>query len=218
MNASASSRKDDEPLERFKPTTGVGVGWSGLALALLAIVWVVLNEHSVLGLRVGLGAAFGAVVLWVTQFRPRVTAYPARLLMRGSVRDTHVPLVVVDEVAMGQTLNIWVGSRRYVCIGIGRSVGSEMRQKARSMGSGSLLGPNRMHQFAGRSDETDARPAGMAYSTFVLNRITDLVAQARNVEPPVEGATRPEVRQEYAVLEIVALALTGAAFLTSFLL
>lgn len=206
----AVDRPDPErPVERFKPTHGLVAGWSGLVLVAVVVGYCALAEHSQLGLRVVLGAAFGGVLTWVTQLRPRVTAYPDTLLMHGSLSDVTIPYVLVDEVTMGQTLNVWAGGRRYVCVGIGRSLGYEVRQKFRSQRSGGLLGESRAAEFG-----VDATRSGPTYQSFVLTRILDLVAEAHRLGSP---SPEPEVHKQYAVPELVALAVTGAAFVLSLL-
>jgi hypothetical protein len=202
-----------EPIERFKPTTGAFVGWSGVVLAAGTVVYVLVDEHNRLGLRLGLAALFAGVVVWVTQLRPRVTAYPDTLLILGSIRDTHIPYVLIDEVAMAQTLNVWVGRKRYVCVGIGKSIGFEMRQRVRSQSGNTLFG-SRAYQFTGKP-EVGGTERKTSYQVFVLDRITDLVAasKARGLE-----GTHPEVRQQYAVPEIAALVVSGVAFVLSLLL
>jgi hypothetical protein len=113
---------------------------------------------------------------------------------------------------MGQTLNVWAQGRRYVCVGIGRSMGYDVRQKYRGQRSGGLLGENRAAGF-GAEDTTPS--AGPSYQSFVLSRIHDLVAAARK-----DGSPSPEaaVRKAYAVPELAALILTGTAFVVSLLL
>jgi len=208
-----------EPVERFKPTSGTYVGWCGVVVAAVVIGYVALRDHSVLGLRLALAAAFGGMLIWITQLRPRATAYPRGLLLLGSLKDTFVPYLAISEVTMGQTLNVWVGRRRFVCVGIGRSIGFEMRQRVRSHGQGSQMGGNRSYQFAGRAETTPSHESGMTYQVFVLNRINDLVAAARN-EQDRQGADVPvpEVQGRYALPEIVAVVLTGAAFVASLFL
>ncbi len=213
MHAFGEHAEGQQPVERFKPTTGAFVGWSGMAVAIGTIVYVVLDEHSVLGVRLGCAALFAIVVIWVTQLRPRVTAYPDALLMQGSVRDTTVPYALVDEVAMAQTLNVWVGRKRYVCVGIGKSVGYEMRQRVRSQSGNTLFG-SRAYQFTGRP-EAGGVERKTSYQVYVLERITDLVALAKH--RPQEDAPA-EVTHRYAVPEIAALLVTGAAFALSLFL
>ena len=155
MQGPARRPGHEVPIERFKPTNGIVAGWCGLSLAAVVIAYVALADHSLLGLRVGLGAAFGGVLVWATQLRPRVTAYPDALLMRGTISDLTIPYVLVDEVTMGQTLNVWAKGRRYVCVGIGRSLGYDVRQQFRGQRSGGLLGENRVAGFG--ADYTPTR-------------------------------------------------------------
>lgn len=208
------------PLERFKPTTGIVAGWAGVGLAVLAVGYVVVAGHTVGGLRLALGAAFGGVVVWTTQIRPRVTAYADSMVLHGTVSDTVVPYAAVNQVTMGQTLNVWVGQKRYVCVGIGRSVGAEARQRVRSRGSGDLLGMNRAARAFDTPEAAPSRSAGTQYHAFVLNRITDLVVAARKQadHPGADLLPRAEVSRHVAVLELTALVVTGAAFVLSFLL
>jgi len=123
---------------------------------------------------------------------------------------------------MGQVLNVRVGTRRYVCVGIGRSVGYEMRQRVRSQGQGlgaGGIGGNRSYEFAGREQTSEFRDSSKSYASFVLDRINDLVAAA-HAEGDRAGAEseRPQVRRRYAVPELVALVVTAVAFLVSLLL
>jgi hypothetical protein len=213
MDRSTERLAGQQPVERFKPTTGAFVGWSGLVVALGTVVYVVVQEHSVLGVRLATAGLFAAVVIWVTQLRPRVTAYDDALLMHGTVSDTRIPYVLVDEVSMAQTLNVWVGRKRYVCVGIGRSVGFEMRQRVRSQSGNTLFG-SRAYTFTGRP-EIGGTERRTSYQSFVLDRITDLVAAAKR-RPPPEHA--PQVTHRYAVPEVAGLVVTGLLFVASLLL
>src|SRR4051794_26269166 len=94
---------DARPLERFKPTNGLFIGWAGLATAAFALGYTVMFVHTTVGLRIALGALFAAVVIWVSQLRPRATAYPGVLQLRGALRDALLPYLLIEEVAMGQT-------------------------------------------------------------------------------------------------------------------
>ena len=94
MPATPVNPGDERVLERFKPTTGTFIGIAGLLIAAFALGYVVLNVHSMAGLRIGLGAVFGAVVVWASQLRPRVTAYTKDLHLKGPLRDARVPYVL----------------------------------------------------------------------------------------------------------------------------
>jgi hypothetical protein len=203
-----------EAIERFRPTTGAAVGWSGLGMIALVVAYCLVEVHTVVGLRVVLGCLLGAVVLWVTQFRPRVTAYDRGLLLVGSIRDTLVPYPAVDDVRLGQTLVVRSGGRRFTCVGIGQSLGADMRRRLRATGHGNTLDLNRSYVFAGQHSGVDQDEPGMSYHEFVMIRINELlVAHPRSTEE-----TRPAVERAYAVPEIAALLVTAAAFVVSLLL
>lgn len=200
------------PVERFKPTSGVLPGYAGLVAAALAVGYVAWSAHTVTGLRVALGAVFFAVLVWVTQLRPRATAYPEHVVLRNAVRDAHVPLAAVDEVAMGQTLALWVGDRRFVCIGIGQSIRDDMRGRRRRE---QTLGTSRITEFVLKAERANSDERAMSYQTFVVTRLEELVDQARrrrDIEPAAPA------RHQVAWPTLVALVVTGLAFLASLLL
>jgi hypothetical protein len=208
------------PVERFRPTTGLLTGYAGLALAAFAAVYVVVAVHTVTGLRVALGALFAAVVIWVSQLRPRATAYAERLVLKGALKDTHVPYVAIDEVTVTQMLNVFVGDHRYVCVGIGSSLGSDIRQRAKKQRQSSLLesGRSRTREFAEKAEMAAPDQTAMSYPTFVVTRIEELVDHAKRDARRDGKSGRAEVRQRPAVPEVVALAVTGIAFVVSLLL
>lgn len=201
------------PVERFKPTGGQMLGYVGLAAAALSIGYVLLNVHTQTGLRVVLGALFFGVVTWVTQVRPRATAYPRHVVLKNSVRDAHVPLALVDEVAMGQTLNLWVGEQRYVCIGIGQSIREDLRARRRK--ADVTGGGSRLTQLSLMAERASTDERAMSYQTFVVTRLEELVEQAKK-----EPGTDAEASARYVVAwpEVTALVVTGIAFVASFLL
>lgn len=218
-NDSVAGSDGARPLERFKPTTGSFIGWAGMATAAFALGYTAIYVHNVVGLRIGLGAVFAAVVIWVSQLRPRATAYPDVLHLKGALRDTHVPYLLIDEVAMGQTLNVWAGDRRFVCIGIGKSLGTDIRQRAKKERQGSLLGSSRQHEFSERAEAAAPDQRAMDYQTFVVTRIEELVDEARREQKRRPDRAVPgDVRQVYAVPELVALTVTGLAFVLSLLI
>ncbi len=91
-SGSTADLPQTRPLERFKPTTGLFLGWAGIAAAAFTVVYCAAAVHTVVGLRVALGAVVAGVVVWMSQVRPRATAYADRLRLLGTVRDVHVPL------------------------------------------------------------------------------------------------------------------------------
>jgi hypothetical protein len=213
MATSQSSAGDARPVERFKPTGGMFVGYAGLAAAALALGYVLLSVHTVTGLRVALGAVFFGAVVWVTQVRPRAAAYPRHVVLKNSVRDAHVPLAAVDEVAMGQTLNLWVGDDRFVCIGIGQSLREDLKTRRRKQDV--TGGGSRLTQLTLMAERASTDERAMSYQTFVVTRLEELVEQAKR-EPAAEPL--PPARYVVAWPEVTMLVVAGLAFLLGFLL
>jgi hypothetical protein len=213
MAPSQTGSERPRPVERFKPTGGQFVGYAGLLAAAVALGYVVLFVHTLTGLQIALGAVFFGVVVWVTQVRPRATAYPRHVVLKNSVRDAHVPLAAVDEVAMGQTLNVWVGDERYVCIGIGQSIREDL--KARRRKQDVTGGGSRLTQLTLMAERASTDERAMSYQTFVVTRLEELVEQAkreRDVEPP------PPARHVVAWPEVTALVVSGLAFVVGLFL
>jgi hypothetical protein len=215
MTPSQPPSENLRPVERFKPTNGLFAGYAGLVAAAVTIGYVALYVHTVTGLRLALGALFFAVVVWVTQLRPRATAYPRHVVLRNSVRDAHVPYVAVDEVSMSQTLNVWSGGQRYVCIGIGQSLREEIKARRRRE---QASGGGRLTQFALRAERASTDERAMSYQTFVLTRLEELVDQAKREHRRDPDATHEPPRHVLAWPEMTALAVTGLAFVASLLL
>src|SRR5665811_1307179 len=193
MFPSSADSTDVKPVERFKPTNGGVIGVAGLLFVGVAVGYVLFSVHTVTGLRVGLGAAFFGLVVWVTQLRPRATAYPYALRMKNSLRDTRIPLTLIDEVAVGRTLNVWVGDKRFVCIGIGKARKTIFKSSKR--GAATLLGFERLHEYAEEADRPHPEQNATLYETFVVRRIEELVDAAKRElrGAPVEGKVRHEL-------------------------
>lgn len=204
-----------EPLQRFKPTNGLFVGVAGLLGAAFAICYVAWSLHTIVGLRIGLGAAFMAVVVWATQLRPRAAAYPRSLVLSNTVTDTEIPYAAVEEVAVGQSLAVWAEGRRHLCIGIGNKVREEMRDRRRRMRADARSSSSsRWHEFASMAERATPETRDVSYTKFVVTRIEELV-DAEHREHPGEHV--PPVVRRVALLPVVGLAVTAAAFVASLL-
>ncbi len=202
-----------EPVERFKPTSGMFAGSIGLIFVVVGIVYVSLDVHTVTGLRVGLGLAFIGVVVWITQLRSRAAAYPDTIVLKNSLVDTSVPLRLVDEVSARRTLNVWVGDRRYVCIGIGQPMRAMLKGERRNTQG---IGMRGLQDYAESANRPAADQSAKAYEDFVVTRIEELVEQAKKTATGETGDLR--VRRTYAWPEIVVLLLTGSAFVVTLFL
>ena len=202
------------PVERFKPTSGALHGYGGLAVSAFGIGYVALAEQTLTGLRVGLALATFAVVVWISQLRPRATLYPESLLMKNSLVDVRIPLRLVEDVVVTRTLNVWANGRRHVCIGIGKPMRSIFQgsRSSKSAAAG-MFGAGRLHDYAEQGDRGRSDQTATGYETFVVRRIQEQADEARST-----SALGPEkVRHLPAWPEIAALALTASAFVVSLL-
>lgn len=221
MPASQDSVEPTQPLERFRPTSGRLVGWTSVLVALALIGYVAVTTPTLTGLRIVLGLAFAAALVWATQLRPRATLYPASLELRNSFRDTTVPLARIDDVTVRRTLNVWVDGERYMCIGIGEPL-RRMMKVPKSRGSSTILGFDRLEAYHASSTPPLPDQSAMDYTTFVETRIQDAVDQVRRdgVPGPHEdaGTTHPAPRHAWAWPEIAVLVGTAVVFVVSLLL
>jgi hypothetical protein len=199
------------PIERFKPTGGMLIGWLSLAVAIVLLVLVPVSEPNLTGVRVVLVVALIALVVWMALLRPRATVYPRTLVLRNMVSDTHLPLAGIDAVLVRTTLNVWVEEERYVCIGIGRPTRKLVGQKGGGPMSVLGLEHDDRRYGMGQSNEIGGTKD---YAGFVEDRIAALaLAARRDLREEL-----PPVRRKPAVPELVALGVLVGALVVSFLL
>jgi hypothetical protein len=213
VTASHDSRAATAPIERFRPTSGRLVGSLSLVVVAGLLVHPAVDVRTPAGQRVAAGLAFVAVLVWMTQLRPRATLYADVLHLRNVVRDVTVPLVAVDEVAVHRTLEVRVGEVRYVCVGIGKPLRAVLRPGS-GRGPSTLLGWDRLTAYT--EEATPPRPdeSALSYQEYVETRIGDLVADARN---RAGAGTTGVPRSSWAWPEVVALVVTGGLFVATLL-
>ncbi len=205
------------PVERFKPTSGHILGYAGIGMAMFAAGYVVWTEHSMTGLRIGLGAVFFATLVWVTQVRPRAAVYADHVLLKNALRDAHVPLAAVDEVGIGQTLSLWVGERRFTCIGIGNSIRSDVKARHRAALEEADIGTSRFSELRRKADMANLDERAMTYQTFVVTRLEELIEVAKREHARAEREPG-QPRWQTAWPEVALLAISGAAFVVTLFL
>lgn len=217
MSAAEDEPGSVEPVERFVPTSGRLVGYVSLAVIAGLVVYLAVNVQTATGLRLGSGLLFAGVLVWVTQLRPRATAYPETLHLKNSLRDATVPLVLVDEVSVRRMLVVRVGDERYVCIGIGTPLRTIVKG-GKPRGPSALLGWDRLESYTEAATPHLPDQSALSYPDFVESRIVGLVEEARRRSARSAGAAPDaQPRRHWAWPEIVALAATGAAFVLSLL-
>lgn len=214
MSEVTASSARPRPVERFKPTSGQMLGYAGIGLSLFALGYVVWTVHTMTGLRIGLGAVFFGAVVWVTQVRPRATAYTHHVVLKNAVRDAHVPLAAVDEVGISQLLSLWVGERRFSCIGIGSSIRADLKSRRRAALDEADIGTSRFSELRRKADMANLDERAMTYQTFVVTRLEELI-EASKKEHARTGRTPDEPHWQVAWPEVALITVSGIAFVVT---
>lgn len=125
---------DDSPKAvRWLPSTGGHVtGWLGLGVAAVIVLATLIG-----GLPAGwVGiAAVLAWLAWAAMLRPRIGLSGSRLLLRGLISTTSIPLGRIRKVAVQQVFAVWVGDKRYVSAAAGRTRRQILRPRKTAEGT-----------------------------------------------------------------------------------
>jgi hypothetical protein len=197
-------------VERFSPTVGRWMGVFGagcLLLAALLTAWLGQSASAFVACAVLL---WGALVVHVALIRPTVHAYDDHLLLRNMLRDTEVPWHLIEDVAVRQTTQVYVGATVHHGIAIGQSVRQMVKQQHRERldSSGGMLGMGRLAALADERTLEHAASTAASYPTYVETRLSELAAQQK-----VASRGREHVLRRWAPLESGALAVATAGML-----
>lgn len=218
--ASEPGGSSADDLESFASTGGRIIGILGLVMAAgFAGLW--LADRDGVPAAVGAGALVAAVLAWVSQLRPRVSASRETLHLRNMLETVHVPLAAVDELVVRQVLAVRVGRRRFVSPAVGR----KLRKVIRAPRSAQILGPvmpESMVEAVGTSSGTRPVRTNIDYADHVEGRLRELIADARTRHGVTRHSDEAEalardVRRVPAWPEIVALVLTVGLFVLTLL-
>jgi hypothetical protein len=119
----------DQPIERFRPTSGRFSGYLGLACAAVVLVLAALSWGSHQAVGVVIATLVAAVLVWAALLRPALWLTPDELVMRGIFHTDHLPLGAISRVAVGQVLAVNAHGKRYVSPVIGHSLRSSLRSR-----------------------------------------------------------------------------------------
>jgi hypothetical protein len=212
-----------EEVTRFRATNGRLTGAIGLGLCALGVV-VFLLSGSVQTMVSGiLGCAFAAVLVWAAMLRPQVEASATELRMRTLFESITIPLASIDTVVVRRYLLVRAGGHKYICPAISRPLRKTVRteMKWKGGGGGQLLAPGLSSIDAAGGIQTEVKGAhDVDYPDFVEQRI-DSLANTDRARRGIEARSEEEydlgaqVVRRTAWLEVVSLAVLGAAFLVS---
>ena len=192
----------DEPVEKFRPTSGRILGGIGLAGVAFVLGLAVLDPGSVPAPVAWGFACFGALV-WAAMLRPRVMATPETLVLRNMLSTFRIPFAAVEQIAVRQVLAVRAGDKRYVSPAVGRS----WRQSIRS----------------GRAEPATPVVATENYPTFVENRLHQLAEDARaragvSMLSDEQLALAAGVRRDWSWPVVALVAVTFGGFVVSVVL
>ena len=191
----------EEPVERFRPTSGRLLGVIGLVLAAAVVAAGLLDSAGDLPVPLIAGAVAFGVLIWSAMLRPRVWATESDLVMRNMFDTVRIPLAAIETVAVRQVLAVGAGDARYVSPAIGQSWRRTVK--------------------AGHAARKPA--AAEPYPGFVEERIRQLAqdAQARlgvRRYSAEQAELAKGIRRQPAWVEIGVLVLAGLVFVVSLFL
>ncbi|HET8605190.1 MAG TPA: hypothetical protein VFM09_14775 [Marmoricola sp.] len=186
----------------FGPTTGLVTGWLGLAIVALVVVLTLVEDRSLVGLRVVLGALVCGMVLWCYLLRPRVVLDKDDLELRNAFSTVRIPWLRVGEVVVRTVTRVYVGEKTYVGTAVGHSARSLIRASRRE----------RRTLVAEPVEST--RAVDQPLPALVEEAIRERADRAHEIAPP--DARRGEVSRRWAVPELVALGVLVVALAATF--
>jgi hypothetical protein len=172
-----------------------------------------------------LGCAFVAVLVWAAMLRPQVVATKTELRMRTLFESVTIPLASIDTVVVRRYLLVRAGGHKYIRPAISRSLRKTVRAEMKwNGGGGQMFAPGLSSADPSGSLQTEVKGAHeLDYADFVEQQISSLAGndrERRGIEARSEEEydLGGEVVRRTAWLEVIALAVLGAAFVVSLFL
>ena len=192
--------------QQYGPTAGTVSGWIGLVLSVVVGVGVLFSGYDRESLRIALGAALAAGLIWTVMLRPRIIVrLPGTLLLRNPLSTWEIPLAVVEVVSVRAITRVAVGERTYDGVAVGRPI---RPPRTSVIGGLSGLGGRRMPAPEGTTKKSSIQASAStpnAIADLMTEQILAAADRARETRQPAEG-----IRRHWAVPE---LAVIGAALI-----
>jgi hypothetical protein len=187
----------EEPVERFRPTSGRVVGVVALGLVAAVILAGILDHDEDLPVTMIAGAVLFGALVWSSMLRPGVWVTESDLVLRNMLDTVRIPLAAIESVVVRQVLAVGAGDARYVSPAIGHS----WRQTI-------------------KSTRGAPKTATESYPVFVEERISRLADDARaklgvRRYSDEQVALASGVRREPAWAEIAVLTVATVVFVVS---
>jgi len=187
-----------EPERRYGPTSGTVTGIVGLVVCALVIGLVAAGDLTSGSVRVALGAAGAAVLVWAYLLRPRIVleAGGATLVLRNPLSTWRLPLDSVRVVGVRAVTTVKTDDARYDAVAVGYPV----RKLVRDARPGA------------RNHDDVLRVVRHDEQTVMTEAILAAAERARLLRVAGQPAAR-----SYAVVEIALLALAVVGFVATYL-
>lgn len=209
-----TSAAEGDAARSFRPTSGTVVGWVGIVVVVVAVVDVLVDGHTLSGIRFALGAAIFGLLVWCFLLRPRVVIRSADLELRNPFGSWHVPLAGVRRVVVRAITRVYTDEGRFEGIAVGRPVRSLARGRRTQRQTIGVPGLGATHRTM--PAEPARRPKGDLdadmTADFVVEQILAAADRARAAAPAPGTPTRT-----WAWLELGLLAVLVAALVVSLL-
>ncbi len=188
----ADQPADALPVERFHPTSGVWLGWAGIAFLLGSAVVVLWSSTSVVSVATAIGLCWGALVVWLTLVRPTLRAHADHLLLRNILRDTEVPWHLVDDVVVRHTLRVYVDDEVHHGVALSRSTRQMLRQGQPNAPRGllNIIGSRSMEEHAQSPTLSGTYQSSMDYPDFVEIRLMELASKRAEASRQRDAVTQ----------------------------
>jgi hypothetical protein len=115
----------------FGPTTGLFTGVLGLVVVALVVVITLVEDRTVVGLRVIFATLAVGVVVWCYLLRPRIILQADSVLLRNAVVDHDIAYAATDDVVIRTITRVYVGDKTYPGLGVGHPARKLMRNQTR---------------------------------------------------------------------------------------
>jgi hypothetical protein len=210
---SVSAGRGDE--RRFTPTSGTVIGWSGIAVVCGVLVYILVDDRSVVSIRFALAVAMFGVLVWCYMLRPRLVIRPAEVELRNAFSSWFVPLPHVRRVAIRTITRIYTDERHFDAVAVGRPVRS--MRGGRSGGGRAYRLPGLNPSFTIEDTPALKRPQATLNADGIADFVTEQILHAADEARATSQPGGPP-RRTWAWLELGGLALLAVGFAVSLFL
>lgn len=193
--------------QRFGPTSGMVIGWIGIASGLALAVWLLVAGRGVADVRAAIVLLVFVLLCWCFLARPRVVIGASDVELRNALSSWHVPLASVEDVQVRQATMVVTDERSYVGIGVGHPMRKLVRgDRAPASGPESVGGPSGGKAAPSAPGQTAEVPA------FMTARVLEAAAHARSAGSGAAPVRRTWARVELAGFGVLVVALVVSLF------